>query len=150
MGLDQYLTAEHYIADWKDESKDLIDGIKSNAPDGLNDFTPTNVTFRLAYWRKANAIHSWFVKNVQGGKDECQTSYVPLESLKVLKETCEKVLANLELGPELLPSQGGFFFGSTEYDDWYKTDLENTITKLDKILSNPNAEKWWIQYHASW
>src|SRR5260221_4638829 len=24
-----------------------------------------------AYWRKANAIHSWFVQNIQGGVDNC-------------------------------------------------------------------------------
>ena len=28
----------------------------------------------VAYWRKANAIHSWFVENCQDGVDECQYS----------------------------------------------------------------------------
>ena len=25
------------------------------------------------YWRKANAIHGWFVKNAQQGIDDCRT-----------------------------------------------------------------------------
>ena len=28
----------------------------------------------VGYWRKANAIHGWFVRNVQNGKDDCGTN----------------------------------------------------------------------------
>lgn len=33
----------------------------------------------VGYWRKANAIHAWFVKNVQGGVDNCQSHEVSKE-----------------------------------------------------------------------
>jgi hypothetical protein len=150
MGLDMYLEAGHYISEYKEENKEFIEAIKRTAPLGLNEFSPRNIEFELAYWRKANAIHGWFVKNVQDGKDECQTSYVSLEKLKELKETCEKVLENKELAADLLPSTSGFFFGSYEYDEWYERDLINTIERLDKILKHPLAHKWYIQYRASW
>jgi len=150
MGLDMYLQAELYISEFDEENKALVESIKQTAPRGLNGFTPKNLSFEIAYWRKANAIHGWFVRNVQDGVDECQTSYVPLEKLEELKENCEKVLADMSKAPELLPSTSGFFFGSYDYDEWYISDLENTVEKLDKILKNPNVEKWAIMYHASW
>ena len=150
MGLDMYLNAEMYISEYNDDHLALANSIKQSAPQGLGEFMPRSLSFELAYWRKANAIHGWFVKNVQNGEDECQRSYVPLEKLQKLKDACEEVLADMSLAPELLPATKGFFFGSYEYDDWYTTDLQNTVAKLDKILKNPNAKKWAIEYRASW
>ena len=150
MGLDMYLNAELYVSDYKDEDKPLEEAIKENVPGGLGKFRPKNVTFELAYWRKANAIHNWFVQNVQEGKDDCGDYYVSLEKLKELKETCEKVLDNPKLAGELLPSVKGFFFGSYTYDEYYERDLERTVKALDKIISNPDAKNWWITYTSSW
>ena len=150
MGLDMYLNAEMYISEFDEENKALIESIKQTAPRDLGKFTPKNLSFEIAYWRKANAIHGWFVKNVQDGVDNCQDSYVPLEKLKELKEACVKVLADISLAPELLPATRGFFFGAYDYDEWYVSDLEHTLYKLNKILDNPNAKKWHITYHASW
>lgn len=145
-----YLEAEQYVSDYDPESNALLEAIKSNAPFGLGDFAPTHVKFELAYWRKANAIHNWFVQNVQDGKDDCNDFYVPVAKLRDLKDLCEKVLANIELAPELLPAKQGFFFGSYEYDEWYEQDLRNTVEKLNKILSHPDSKKWWISYRSSW
>ena len=145
-----YLEAEHYVSDWEDEGKILSEAIKASSVHGLGSFEPKNVTYQLAYWRKANAIHNWFVKNVQEGKDECQSSYVPKEKLVELRETCQKVLDNHDLAVDLLPPVRGFFFGSTDLDEWYFQDLERTTIMLDKILANPKLDKLWIQYRASW
>lgn len=46
----------------------------------------------LGYWRKANHIHNWFVKNVQGGKDDCGTYPVTAKDLMLLRAACVKVL----------------------------------------------------------
>lgn len=145
-----YLTAEQYVSEYKDEHKPLEEAIMQATPGGLGKFRPKNVTFELAYWRKANAIHNWFVKNVQGGKDDCDEYYVPLEKLRELKEDCEKVLADNKLATEILPSLKGFFFGSYSYDEYYERDLVRTVEILDKILSSPDAKDWWIQYRSSW
>jgi len=53
----------------------------------------------LGYWRKANAIHAWFVKNVQNGIDECQEANVTREQLTELKSLCERVIAGTKLVP---------------------------------------------------
>lgn len=150
MGLDMYLEAEQYVSDYEESGKELAAAIQRHVGDGLDKFRPKNVTFELAYWRKANAIHNWFVTNIQDGKDNCQSSYVPLDALERLKETCEKVLDNIELASELLPTTKGFFFGETSYDEYYLEMVERTLTVLNKILSNPNAKKWWITYTSSW
>jgi hypothetical protein len=46
----------------------------------------------VAYWRKANAIHEWFVQNVQGGTDECEAHPVTREQLQELAAVCRRVL----------------------------------------------------------
>lgn len=82
----------------------------------------------VAYWRKANAIHEWFVENVQNGEDDCEAHRELTRSdLTKLIGLCKKVLKNSDLAPELLPTQDGFFFGGTQYDDWYFKDLRTTI-----------------------
>jgi len=150
MGLDMYLNAEEYLGGYDEESKVLIQAIKENAYNGLNEHKPKSVTFELGYWRKANAIHGWFVKNVQDAKDDCNSYYVSLEKLEELKQACQKVLANIELANELLPATKGFFFGDDSYDEYYEQDLHKTILICNKILSNPAAQKLWITYRASW
>ncbi len=49
----------------------------------------------VAYWRKANEVHAWFVKTAQGGVDECQLGD-PLtkEQLTELRDRAKLVLAS--------------------------------------------------------
>jgi hypothetical protein len=56
--------------------------------------------------------------------------------LKELLETVEKVLDSKseEVAMKLLPPQEGFFFGSTEIDEYYWDDLEYTKNNLKKEL----------------
>lgn len=150
MGLDMYLTAELYVSDYNERDKPLEEAIKQAAPDGLGAFRPKNVTFELAYWRKANAIHGWFVKNIQEGTDDCNEYYVSLDKLKELKKDCEKVLDDISLAPEILPTTKGFFFGTYEYDEYFIQDLEHTVFQLNKILKSPDSKDWWITYRSSW
>ena len=110
---------------------------------------------QVAYWRKANQIHKWFVDNVQDGEDDCGNYHVGIEQLQELAETCRKVLNDKSLASELLPSQSGFFFGGTDYDDWYFKDLEYTATEIEKLLSIEKPEgrgyyPWSYVYHSSW
>ena len=109
----------------------------------------TGVSVRVGYWRKANAIHGWFVRNVQGGKDECQDSSVSRESLKELRNLCQKMLDEQLVGAaDCLPTKPGFFFGTYEYDDHYRSDLEDMIKIVNLALAMP--DEWDFEYHFSW
>lgn len=158
MGLDMYLRKKTYIGNqYRDPDKQIKllipedqTGVTFPIKKGrIKEETITEITSELAYWRKANAIHSWFVKHVQGGEDDCKEYTVTNKQLKKLQETIKKVLANPEkLGPKLLPTQEGFFFGQTEYDKWYIEDLEYTEKILDKLLAEDCLDE--ITYYSSW
>jgi hypothetical protein len=65
-------------------------------------------------------------------------------------QTCKTVLEFPERAEELLPTQSGFFFGGTDYDEWYKQDLEYTVTRIEKILADPAFVKSDFYYQSSW
>ena len=114
----------------------------------------------LMYWRKANAIHKFFVDNAAHGVDDCQPVQVTLDVLKDLVDRCETILQgdvddkgaliDPTTAMELLPSQSGFFFGSTEYDDWYIEDLKETVKALKPIVEHAELYTDPIIYEASW
>jgi hypothetical protein len=154
MGLDMYLSAKKYMSKYFDPAD--VERIKQvNDIFGVvgiedEDYGAEEVKFRVAYWRKANAIHDWFVQNVQDGVDECQEAWVSREQLQELVDVCKTVLADMSKAEELLPTRSGFFFGGTDYDEWYKGDLEYTVTRLEKILSDPAFAKCDFNYQSSW
>lgn len=105
----------------------------------------------VAYWRKANQIHKWLVDNTQEGLDEGKESDVSREQLATLVGLCKQVLADHSIASSLLPTQAGFFFGSTDYDDGYFSDLEETIKMLEPLLEEtPNDWIYSFHYSASW
>jgi hypothetical protein len=103
----------------------------------------------VAYWRKANAIHGWFMKLAD--VDDCSPVRVHKSALIELRNDCQKVLdeGTIETAMELLPPTSGFFFGSSEIDDWYWEDIKETVTKLNEIIDN-STEDQEFEYQASW
>ena len=51
---------------------------------------------------------------------------------------------------EILPTESGFFFGSTAYDGYYLKDIEFTAKKIKKLLDTINFDEYNIYYLASW
>jgi hypothetical protein len=136
MGLDMYINAVVYLSEYGKE-KPLLEGIRSVCKEPLAGFTVNGVRVTLGYWRKANAIHNWFVNKVQNGVDECQNSDLTYEHLSTLKIDCEIVLADHSKANEVLPPQSGFFFGSTNVNEDYFNNLKQTISIINKIFANP-------------
>lgn len=130
MGLDMYLY-----------------GVKDNY--NLVDYNigKIGISVECGYWRKANHIHKWFVDNVQDGIDNCASYYVSQETLEKLKAVCLEVLKDKSKAPDLLPTQSGFFFGPTEYDEYYFQDIEDTIEIIDKCLK---LDFDYFTYESSW
>lgn len=59
-------------------------------------------------------------------------------------------IINPEVCEELLPTQEGFFFGSTDYDQWYMDDIDRTIDILSKIVSKKDSINVSYYYSSSW
>ena len=155
MGLDQYLYAKNYLSpmEWRGEEMNERFHTVANAI-GVKDFMDKELPsiqcqVKIGYWRKANAIHDWFVQNCQDGNDDCREAYVPIEKLEELRTICKTVLGNHALASEHLPTTSGFFFGTTDYDEWYFQDLQSTIDIIDNALSKISDE-WTFAYQSSW
>jgi hypothetical protein len=147
MGLDMYLNAERYLWGHEDGDKQISENIGQLI--GLpTDSKVKTITVEAGYWRKANQIHNWFVQNVQDGEDNCQDAYVSRDSLTELRELCQQVLDNNELAGKLLPRVKGFFFGNEDYDQWYFSQLKDTIEVIDNALAMP--DQWDFNYRSSW
>jgi len=101
-----------------------------------------------AYWRKANQIHAWLVKNVQDGDDDCSSYEVSKVQLRSLLKDVNAVLRSKKKAPQILPTTEGFFFGTTEYDGYYFDDLNYTKAKLTDELRRGDAVSY--HYQSSW
>jgi len=182
MGLDMYLYREKYLS--KEDNKLEITNVKTGKKE---EYKPNDsgygITIKdtIAYWRKANQIHKWFVDNVQDGEDDCGYHYVDREQLEELLKLCKQVKANSKLvdgkvangysfvngeqvynyedgqviedpsvAKELLPTQNGFFFGGTDYDEYYLDDINLTIEQLEEILNNKDNDGVDFYYSSSW
>lgn len=160
-------------------SDDIIDHFKPLIQ--TTEFGFLTLHEEIGYWRKANAIHNWFVNHIQDGEDDCEyRREVTLEDLRELYDTCKEVLAEAVLVPgkilsstrysggkwyeeytdglvvadpevceKLLPSTSGFFFGSTEYNESYIEDINQTIGILEKAMET-DFDHYMIYYVSSW
>jgi hypothetical protein len=151
MGLDMFIWGKQRLWGISDEFKELQDNVSAMFPE-LGDAKVNVVEAEVAYWRKANAIHDWFVKNVQNGKDECQETYLEKADLERLLAVVNEVLQDTSKAPKLLPTANGFFFGSTEYNEWYFRDLEYTKETIGKLVEkwDTDYKNWDFYYQSSW
>jgi len=150
MGLDMYLTAERYLWSTEKPISDQVANLLGLQLDG-DRMRVNTIIVEAMYWRKANAIHRWFVENAQGGEDNCERYYVSREQLLKLRDLCANLCTQKveALAEDSLPTTDGFFFGSTEYDEWYWNDIENTVVGLDKALET-FGDGWHFHYQSSW
>ena len=156
MGLDMYLYAETYTSnnDYYKKNPQVFDEVLQTlelTPDQLDpEMLSMTISIPVIYWRKQNGIHNWFVLNAQNGVDDCNKYYVSREQLQELADTCLKVLEDNNLAHELLPTTDGFFFGSTQYDDWYFDGLKKAQSSITKYLRSPQFNNYEFYYKSSW
>ena len=165
MGLDMYLSARKYVEkiDWNllhansdmdyssatlPKYRDVIAAADMFDVEAANDIYGVSVSVNCAYWRKVNAVHNWFVENVQRGEDDCGEYYVSHEKIKELLTTARQCLFTKD--PTLLPPQEGFFFGSTDIDEGYWWGIKNTISQLNRLVELPDFDRLSFYYQSSW
>ena len=162
MGLDMYLRKKIYVG--ANYTHRGITGTIELSSQGtalpIKFDRVSEIVETVGYWRKANQIHHWFVENVQEGDDDCKEYIVHESHFKTLLDMVQRVLDSRgtmiekEVASEL-PTAEGCFFGSTEIDDWYWSDLEDTknlITSVLQEIEEDKASGAWIDYYyqSSW
>lgn len=136
---------------------------KGEKPDG--DWDNIN---QLWYGGKANAIHNWFVVNVQNGEDNCEDNKISREQFEKLFDTLNKIMElydapELQSLPEddrmdkikdecakLLPTKAGYFFGCIDYDYFYIYEVKNLRDTLKILLSSSDFDRYDYYYSSSW
>jgi hypothetical protein len=187
MGLDMNLYRESYVKNWEHNGPDRqhtfdikLGGVTRK------DIKPERISYiveEVAYWRKFNALHSWFVNECGNGEDNCQKIYLGTEKLeellkllkevKLLLDSSELIIKKsteswsgkeIEIAEyacsdevmELFPTQPGFFFGGTDINEIYKSDVEKTIGIIDTLLKEEEKNDGLgfyggeFYYQASW
>lgn len=86
-----------------------------------------------AYFRKVNCIYGYFMDRLEN--EICE---VTKEDVLDIIKKATKILTEKDenLASELLPTQGGFFFGSTEYDELYYDDMITILSEFGKLLND--------------
>ena len=113
----------------------------------------TETRYQIGYFRKFNALHSYIVKTFANGVDECQDIILYKEDVEQIKKVLDEVLnahQQVEKAKELLPTQSGFFFGGTDYDEFYFDDVKDAAGLMQNLLDNFDFENYQLIYQASW
>lgn len=99
----------------------------------------------VAYFRKVNFLLPFFEYG-----ENCSRLEIDGYKIDELLVKCKQVLEDHSLAEELLPTQGGFFFGNTEYNDWYFDDVKEVYDKFSEIAEDFNSDEdmlvmvcWW-------
>ena len=83
----------------------------------------------LITWRKFNAVHAWFVDNVQDGVDDCGRYRVTRAQLSQLCSVMDEVLEASELTPGTV-TQGSMWSAETGWQD---------VQELGFVIKDPGV-----------
>ena len=178
MGLDMYLNRHTYVGNKHREKDQQLRVVIPKNQEGATFPIPQGsikrerisyIVEEVGYWRKFNALHSWFVENVQDGMDDCRSTYCSKTDLEELLRVLEHDLAYLEslsfeenededctIGeflekPDLdkmeLQPTTGFFFGSQEVDHWFLEDIKYSIPIIKEAIEDKQGSYY---YTSSW
>lgn len=118
--------------------KDKVDEVRNNIKehfcvwDTEKKYGYKSVREEIAYWRKANQIHKWFVDNCADGVDECQVVPIDKADLEKLLSVAKKVLdaSKLVVG---------------NVNNGYRWDAEKNeeipIIEKGKVIKDPTVAK---------
>lgn len=107
------------------------------------------------YWSKANSIHNWILKETGTSSDfNAGDNDIEITKDMLIKfvEQAKTVLKDRsdETSARLIPSCSGYFFGSTEYDEWYYDDIKDTAEKFLELVNTFDFEGYKLLYSCSW
>ena len=100
--------------------------------------------------RKLNIIQGYFEKEYD--IENLETINIDIKDIQFLQDNSVKTLENkdIEVAKELLPIQGGFFYGNYEYNDWYWKDVKKVYDVTKEMLDIFDKDIHFIQYRCWW
>ena len=110
----------------------------------------------VAYFRKVNLLVEYFQY-----EHNCSDMIVTKEQLEgllqkakhLIKFSVDHPVDTEEFKDEAaatLRTQSGFFFGNTEYDEWYLKDLESIVKTLTPVVEDTDFSRYDIVFHCWW
>ena len=108
----------------------------------------------VAYFRKVNFLLPFF-----GYEENCSDLEIEKCQVKDIVDVCTRILEIKEnqgideavkIADEELATEGGFFFGSTEYDECYFNDVEDVLNKFTTILNETDWDNETVYMHCWW
>ncbi|WP_078544640.1 hypothetical protein [Litchfieldia alkalitelluris] len=152
MELKQLYLVDRNLAKWKEEGNELYQKVKGFVRH-YEEFGREwdSIVTEIAYWRKANWLHHWFVTNVQEGNDDMFSYEVKRHHIAILYNNCEMILLNKVKPYDALPTMPGPYWGSTSYDFYYFHEIERSYTIFENLLKQPSFfDENILLYQASW
>lgn len=108
----------------------------------------------IAYFRKVNFLLPFF-----GYEENCSDLEIEKCQVEDIVDVCTRILEIKEnqgideavkIADEELATEGGFFFGSTEYDECYFNDVEDVLNKFTIILNETDWDNETVYMHCWW
>lgn len=140
---------------------DLCDiGVKLDYSTGVYSITPVSLDVfeksidgilkhyyghHVGYFRKVNCVYRYFQDRLTD-----ETAWVTKADCEDIVKRCNEVLENPNLAMTLLPTQSGFFFGSTEYDKYYYDDLKNVRKQFKSFIKYFKTDDDFLYIRMSW
>ena len=168
MGLDMYFSRRTYVGklkNTKDSDGNWSERDVNNMELKFDDADLSHINLKnvryieevFGEFRKFNALHAYVVDNFASGVDDCQMIYLGIDDLIQIQEVLCLVKESLSIGDKViaeqtLPPQEGFFFGSTEIDNWYEQDVKEAVEVFNKIIEEHSivGHNASYSYQASW
>ena len=99
--------------------------------DWREEFPRSSLETEVAYWRKANAIHAYFVDAVQDGEDDCDFHHeVTPDVLRDLKDRCRKIIESTVMVNSKIKNGMRYDFDTGTWKD---------IMEEGKVVINPDV-----------
>lgn len=137
---EDYNKQADYYDKWSEEEKAEHSRLYDAIPE------QGNYGEEIGYFRKVNFLMAFF-----GYEGNCEDKEISKSELEELQSRCDRVLASKdnELAASILPPQAGFFFGSTDINEYYYEDVAEVQKWVASILETLEDDDviimwaWW-------
>lgn len=103
--------------------------------------------FYDAYFRKVNFIYRYFSEYLEN--ESCAVSKSHIADLISICKDVLKHEGDEDYASENLPTTSGFFFGSTEYNEYYFEDVKDCLKQMTKLYKSMGDDDF-VLWDFSW